>query len=63
MKAGKIPTDEFAYTNCAVVNPADFPDSVKLVHPFLLVKSDVASLFSTIITSVASVSGRLTNPL
>lgn len=29
MKAGKCPSDELSLTNCAVVNPQDFTDSVK----------------------------------
>ncbi|XP_046444786.1 vesicle-fusing ATPase 1-like [Daphnia pulex] len=32
MKAGKCPTDELSLTNCAVVNPQDFNDSVKHVE-------------------------------
>ncbi|EFX83007.1 hypothetical protein DAPPUDRAFT_240520 [Daphnia pulex] len=32
MKAGKCPTDELSLTNCAVVNPQDFNDSVKHIE-------------------------------
>nr|CAH0108085.1 unnamed protein product [Daphnia galeata] len=32
MKAGKCPSDELSLTNCAVVNPQDFNDSVKHVE-------------------------------
>ena len=32
MKAGKCPSDELSLTNCAVVNPQDFNDSVKSVY-------------------------------
>lgn len=34
MKAGKCPTDELSLTNCAVVNPQDFNDSVKHVEVY-----------------------------
>ncbi|XP_046439746.1 vesicle-fusing ATPase 1-like isoform X2 [Daphnia pulex] len=32
MKSGKCPTDELSLTNCAVVNPQDFNDSVKHIE-------------------------------
>jgi len=32
MKAGKCPSDEMSLTNCAIVSPMDFPDSVKQVE-------------------------------
>ncbi|XP_015115308.1 vesicle-fusing ATPase 1 [Diachasma alloeum] len=32
MKAVRCPTDELSYTNCAVLNPADFPDNVKHIE-------------------------------
>ena len=31
MKAIKCPTDELSISNCAVINPNDFPDNVKYV--------------------------------
>ncbi|KZS12965.1 Vesicle-fusing ATPase [Daphnia magna] len=34
MKAGKCPSDELSLTNCAVVNPQDFNDSVKHVEVY-----------------------------
>ncbi|KAK3930674.1 Vesicle-fusing ATPase 1 [Frankliniella fusca] len=32
MKAGKCPTDELSFTNCAVTNKDDFPDDVKHIE-------------------------------
>lgn len=29
MKAAKCPSDELAITNCALINPDDFPSDVK----------------------------------
>ena len=29
MKAVRCPTDELSITNCAIINPDDFPDDVR----------------------------------
>lgn len=31
MKAAKCPSDELAITNCALINPDDFPSDTKYV--------------------------------